>query len=368
MKVLMTADAVGGVWQYSVDLARGLSEQGISTVLAVIGPSPSAVQKKAVSQLSAVTLVNTGLPLDWMANSRASVQQAGEALVELASRHSVDIVHLNSPAFAADVRFRQPVVAVAHSCVATWWDAVKDDALCDTFKWRSDITGRGLAAADVVVAPSESFGRATQDAHGLSAGPVTVHNGRSPLPLQKRAQQDCAFTAGRLWDKGKNVAMLDKAAAELPVPLYAAGPVRGPNGDAIELEHATSIGNLDENEVARWLAARPVFVSAALYEPFGLAALEAAAAGCPLVLSDIPTFRELWDGVAAFVDPGDANAFAERISDIIGDGLARQEMGEAARQRAAQFTVEAMAGKMAIIYQDLVGSAQAPAIKGRVAA
>lgn len=368
MKVLMTADAVGGVWQYSVDLAKGLAEQGVSTILAVTGPAPSAAQKKTVSLLPHVTLVNTGLPLDWMANSQAAVKRAGHALVELADRYSVDLVHLNSPGLAADVRFKQPVVAVAHSCVATWWDAVKEDDLCETFRWRSDVTGRGLAAADIVIAPSAAFGKATQEAHGLKVRPVTVHNGRSPLHLPKLAQHDCAFTAGRLWDKGKNVATLDSATAKLSVPLYAAGPVRGPNGDAIELEHATSVGNLDEKQIGRWLAARPVFVSAALYEPFGLAALEAAAAGCPLVLSDIPTFRELWHGVAAFVDPTDADAFSETISLIIGDDFAREEMGKAARARAAQFTVEAMAGKMAAIYRDLVKGAEVPAIRGRVAA
>ena len=56
------------------------------------------------------------------------------------------------------------------------------------------------------------------------------------------------------------------------------------------------------------MARTAVFVSPALYEPFGLAVLEAAQAGCALVLSDIPTFRELWDGVALFVAPVIARA------------------------------------------------------------
>ncbi len=44
LRVLITADAVGGVWQYSVELAAGLSRLGIETVLAVMGPSPSPAQ------------------------------------------------------------------------------------------------------------------------------------------------------------------------------------------------------------------------------------------------------------------------------------------------------------------------------------
>ena len=72
---------------------------------------------------------------------------------------------------------------------------------------------------------------------------------------------------------------------------------------ASALAHLQPLGELDERTLAGCLSARPVFVSAARYEPFGLAVLEAAQAGCPLVLSDIPTFRELWDGAALFVDP-----------------------------------------------------------------
>ena len=62
-----------------------------------------------------------------------------------------------------------------------------------------------------------------------------------------------------------------------------------------------------------------MFVSSARYEPFGLAVLEAAAAGCALVLSDIPTFRELWDGAATFVACDDDLALAQAIERIVDD-------------------------------------------------
>jgi len=368
VKILMTADAVGGVWQYSTDLARGLSELGVETLLAVAGPSPSPRQAEAASAIDGVTVIDTGLPLDWLANDSASVRNAGYALAKLARRHRVDVVHLNAPALAAGVDFDMPVVAVAHSCVATWWAAVKGEGLSDEFRWRADLTAKGLSAAAVVVAPTDAFAKATQDAYRLRRRPVTVRNGRAPLVLPDGAQQDFAFTAGRLWDKGKNAATLDRAAARLSFPLYAAGPVRGPNGDAVELQHLRALGSLDEQEIGRRLAERPVFVSAALYEPFGLAVLEAAAAGCALVLSDIPTFRELWHGVAAFVDPMDSDGFAKTVALAVEDDFARAQMGRAAQERAAQFTVGAMAGKMAAIYDGLAARAQAARPRNMVAA
>jgi glycosyltransferase involved in cell wall biosynthesis len=359
LRVLVTADAVGGVWQYSIDLARSLSALQIETVLVVLGPSPSPAQLKMADAIKGLILVDTGLPLDWLAETRESVRAAAEAVAALAETHSADIVQLNGAALAAEVKFPVPVVAIAHSCIATWWKATKGTEPDDSYKWRADLTGKGLKAADHVVAPSAAFAAATQLAYALETKPTAVHNGRSPLALPRVAPHDFAFTAGRLWDKGKNVETLDAAAARLAVPLYAAGPDRGPNGDGIDLHHARGLGNLGEKELARWIAPRPVFVSAAVYEPFGLAVLEAAAAGCPLVLSDIPTFRELWEGAAIFVDPMDSEGFARAVTSLIGDELMRDRMGAAARERAKRFTPERMAAQMAELYRRLGGRREA---------
>ena len=143
--------------------------------------------------------------------------------------------------------------------------------------------------------------------------------------------QDFAFTAGRLWDEGKNIATLDRAAACLAVPFQAAGPLVGPNGQRVALAHLHPLGAIDERKLAGCLSARPVFVSAARYEPFGLAVLEAALAGCPLVLADIPTFRELWEEVALFVDPGDVMGFARTVERLVGDVPVRLMRGDLAR-------------------------------------
>ncbi|MGN6778820.1 MAG: glycosyltransferase family 1 protein, partial [Rhizobium sp.] len=44
--VLMTVDAVGGVWRYAMDLAKGLQRFGVNTVFAGLGPSPSSEQEQ----------------------------------------------------------------------------------------------------------------------------------------------------------------------------------------------------------------------------------------------------------------------------------------------------------------------------------
>ena len=70
--VLLTTDAVGGVWTYSLDLARGLAEHGVRTTLAVIGPEPGPAQRAEVSQIG-LTMIQTGFPLDWWGVGEAEI-------------------------------------------------------------------------------------------------------------------------------------------------------------------------------------------------------------------------------------------------------------------------------------------------------
>jgi glycosyltransferase involved in cell wall biosynthesis len=342
----MTVDAVGGVWSYATALAAALVPRGFRTTLAVIGPSPSAAQRDA--QPPGIDLVETGQPLDWLAESEEEVRQSAETVAALASACGADLVQLNSPALAGFVRFAVPVIGLCHSCLATWWDAVRGGSMPSDFAWRTEALRRGYAACDALVAPSAAFAAATARVHALPSAPEVVLNGCAPAPLGTGAA-DRVFTAGRLWDAGKDLATLDRAAPRIALPVEAAGPVRGPHGEQVSLPHLHLLGTLDAAAIRRRLATRPIFVSTARYEPFGLAVLEAAQAGCPLVLTDIPTFRELWDGAAVFAAPGDDVAIAHALNAISRDREQGRWLGVAAARRARRLTADRMADGMAAI-------------------
>src|SRR5438270_9777149 len=347
LRLLLVTDAVGGVWVYSMELARALKAIGIETLLAVMGPSPSASQRE---ETGGFKLIDTGLPLDWLDTNAAELRRAGDALAEIAIRERVDIVQTCSAALLAQTEVEQPCVAVQHSCVASWWRAVRGTALPDQFAWLRELVERGLNRAATVVAPSIAFAAETARIYDLSTPVLFVHNGRSPSGPGQVAQADFVFTVSRLWDEGKNVATLDAAAARVDVPFQAAGPVYGPNGATIYLENVRALGEVGHARLKGLLAARPIFASAALYEPFGLSVLEAAPAGCALVLSDIPTHREIWGGAAIFVGARDDAAFACAIQDLLDNPDERHELGQLARARAQLYTPERMARGMADIY------------------
>src|SRR3546814_20423593 len=76
MRVLMTTDAVGGVWTYSLALARGLCSEGWSVTLVVLGPSPDVAPRQDVAEIDGCTLLLTDLPLDWKTNDVEAVEQS----------------------------------------------------------------------------------------------------------------------------------------------------------------------------------------------------------------------------------------------------------------------------------------------------
>jgi glycogen synthase len=354
-RVLMTADAIGGVWTYAMDLAAGLSAAGVEVTLAVLGPPAAADQRRDADAIDNLTLVETGLQPEWLAASPQELARSRAGLAALAAEVEPQLLHLNSPALAG-AGFAAPVLGACHSCVATWWSAARDAKMPEDFGWRAAELGKGMAACDALMAPSHAFAEATARTYGVEA-PQVVHNGRPLTPPTAVTRERRVFVAGRLWDDGKNIGVLDRAAALLDAPILAAGPLEGPNGEQRSLRHARHLGRLSNRTVVDQLARSAVFASAAIYEPFGLSVLEAAQARCPLVLSNIPTFRELWDGAAVFVDPQDERAWAAALGRLLDDRQEARRLGAAARVRAERYTAAAMTEGVLALYRDLAPTA-----------
>jgi glycosyltransferase involved in cell wall biosynthesis len=191
-------------------------------------------------------------------------------------------------------------------------------------------------------------------AHHLPTDRVAVVRNTLAVPRANSAQpvpgKPFVFAAARWWDAAKNFAALDAAAALAPWRVVAAGPVVGPDGSRVEARHVHALGPCDRSTVAALMARAGIFASPSLYEPFGLATLEAAQAGCALVLSDIPTYRELWDGAAAFASPRDPRAFGLELARVAAHEPLRGELAARATRRARRFDIGRQAEAMLAVY------------------
>ena len=346
-RLLMSIDAVGGVWRYGLDLAAALQPLGIDTVLLGFGPPPSAAQEEDARRVA--RLIWSEAPLDWLVEDAAALAPVHGVIERATVEHDIDLVQLNLPSQAAGLVLDLPLVVVSHSCVVSWFRAVRGTDLPAGWEWQERLNREGFAAADIVVAPSASHAELLGACYGALDEISVVPNATSFHPTSV-AKHPFVFAAGRWWDDGKNGATLDAAAALTDWPVRLAGAIEGPNGQAFTPNHAEWLGELPNRQVRNLAGMAGIFVSPSVYEPFGLSALEAAAGGAAMVLADIPTYRELWDGAACLVPPRDATGLAIAINRLAADAGQRAELGAAARQRAAAFTPALQAARMHRLY------------------
>jgi glycosyltransferase involved in cell wall biosynthesis len=354
LRLLMTTDAVGGVWTFSTGLANELALRGARILLVTMGPQPRAEQLSAIRSPS-IELVVTDYALEWMDPEGRDAESAGEGLLRLAERFDPDLVHVNGFREAA-LPFDAPVLLTAHSCVWTWWKACRGGRP-DEPRWSTYFTNAaaGLEAARLWIAPTHAFRAAIQEAYSPRSSRRVIRNGTT-LSRGSAEKQPFILSAGRLWDEAKNTALLDAIAPSLPWPVKLAGadPRTGAEASACEI-----LGPLAHEGLRALMEEAAVYAAPALYEPFGLSVLEAAASGCALVLADIATFRELWDGVALFCDPRDPEAFGSALRDLCADERRLRSLGAAARRRASHYTLTATAAAYLDAYESLLpGSAR----------
>jgi glycogen(starch) synthase len=354
MKVLMTTDTVGGVWTYSMELARVLRPAGIEILLATMGPPMCGAQAREAAALSNVTLATSTWKLEWMNDPWEDIAKASRWLLDLERAHRPDVIHLNGYAHGA-LPWNAPVVVVAHSCVLSWWAAVNGEPAPPEWDRYADTVKRGIASANLLIAPTKEMLAAVSKFYGPLPASRVVYNARDPHLFTPRAKRHVIFAAGRLWDQAKNLALLEHVAPDLPWPVQIAGDDRAPDGGARARTTATRLlGKLTAKGMAQRLASAAIYCLPARYEPFGLSALEAALSGCALVLGDIPTLREVWDDSAIFVPPDDPGALKTALLELIGNPARRADFARRARHRACAYTPDRMVGAYLSIYRHLV--------------
>jgi glycogen synthase len=357
-RVLMTADGVGGVWQYATDLAAELERRGVEVLIAVMGPPLTGDQRDEALRRG-LRVVDKAYRLEWMEDPWEDVAEAGEWLLDAARSFLPDVVHLNGYCHAV-LPWRAPVIVAGHSCVRSWWRAVHRTPAPASWERYSREVARGLKAASTVITPTAAMLHALRQEYGPLRNARVIPNARAAvLPARPDFDAKCAliFTAGRLWDEAKNIAAVQAVAPSLSWPVYVAGDTTAP-GRASEQPGASvrSLGRLPAEAIRWWYGRAAIYALPARYEPFGLSVLEAASAGCALVLGDIDSLRENWDGAAVFVDPEDRRALAAALGGLIAEPARRRRLARRAMDRAARFTT----ARMAAAYADVYAAAMRP--------
>lgn len=352
MRILLTADTVGGVWDYACTLARALDADGHHVLLAVIGD----LGDRQSNLPQGVEVASRLYRLEWMPGAGEDVEACNRWIGELARLWQADVVHLNQFACALE-RFHVPTLVVGHSDVLSWFSETTGAAAPPDWDGYAGRVRRALRLATAVVTPTKYQSRLLDRHCGRGADRV-IHNGAAPPATVDQVRRRLVVCAARAWDAAKGAKVLDDAVGmlgEYAPPVHLLGELTSPEGERLRPRNLVTHGAVQRAEVDRWLGSASIYVSPSLYEPFGLAPLESALHGCALVLSDIGAFRELWEGCAEFFPSGDAPALAARLEPLAGDPQRVARLAAAARKRALRrYTADRMCRDYLSLYADLV--------------
>lgn len=361
MHILMTADTVGGVWTYTRELVTGLAHRGHSITLVSFGKLPSKGQTRWMDGLNSVQFRPTEYRLEWMQDSERDIEASRFFLAELIAEIKPDLLHFNQYAYGS-LLTDAPRVVVAHSDVVSWWTAVHgEEPREDTWiRWYGPTVMEGLKRASAVVAPSETMLRAIQRHYLQPRVARVIHNGRDPRLFDPhREKENVVLSVGRIWDQAKQVSLLLQQEQSLPVWMVGSqehpeglpgGFVENNKGSAIQF-----LGAKSEDELIDLYARAGVYAATARYEPFGLAAVEAAFSGCALILNDIDSLRELWGDAGYYFCRNSSQSLAKAIRELGCNSELRREYAQRAYQHAMKhFQAERMVEEYEALCRNLV--------------
>ncbi len=361
MHVLLTTDAVGGVWTFTEELSAGLLRRGHQVTLVSMGRALDAGQRASVAALRSPLFqcVETEYRLEWMEDASRDVERAADFLRDLAERLQADVLHTNQFAFGT-LSDTLPVLLTGHSCVLSWWEAVHSERIPDTGRMRAytAMVRAGLLTATELAAPTAWMARELRQQYGLDRRIEVIPNGRSPeLFLPGRAKQMQAITAGRAWDPGKYMILLEEIDVDLPLLVAGDPTAPGENGPGPghSLRGVHYLGKQEPEALRELYSRTALYIATSCYEPFGLAPLEAALSGCALVLSGIPTLREVWDDAAVYFTPRDGHSLEEVVRHLAAHPEEAAALGARALERARRlYSADAMVSRHEALYQGLM--------------
>jgi glycosyltransferase involved in cell wall biosynthesis len=359
MKVLhMTkVKGIGGAEQHLLTLLPALRERGIDAELLSLdaGGDSDRLHRRLEAQGVPVHRVNCGFDISpRLAASVSSVVRSERP--DLLHTH---MVHADIYGSVAARMFGIPLVSTRHN---------DDRYLLGPFKY----VDRAFSAnAGAIIAISD----AVREFHVRAGLPerklVTIRYGLDVLPSapSELTPEDAGISPGaplvlaigRLIEQKDHATLLRSFArvhAAMPdarLAILGWGTLEASTKDlARQLGLHDAVLIPGRVEPSAWLARADIFAHTSLWEGFGIVLLEAMLSGLPVVATRVSAIPEIVaDGMTgALVAPGDDEAVAAALIELLGDPERRRVLGEAGRERVRNdFSVARMTDRTIAVYE-----------------
>lgn len=330
----------GGVQGQILGLARAIRARGES--VRVLGPCDGPPPEPFVTPLGNCVPTGANGSIVPLAPDPAAQLRTIRALRD----EAFDVLHLHEP-MAPGPTMTSILVRPA-PLVGTFHRAGHSLAY-DFFR---PLTSRGANRINIRFAVSDDAEALAIDALGGSYerafNAVEVSRFRAGTPTQTSGPT-IFFIARHEERKGLAVLLDAFAMLELDVRLWIGGV--GPETKALQEQHAADqriswLGEIDEPEKISRMLGADVFCAPSLHgESFGIVLLEAMAAETAVVASNIPGYAKVTrDGKdGAMVQPGDADALARTLREVLADPHWRRALIASGSERVAEFSMRRLA-------------------------
>jgi glycosyltransferase involved in cell wall biosynthesis len=209
-------------------------------------------------------------------------------------------------------------------------------------------------AADPVFHPRTEWGRGLVERLELEPGRFIVY--AAGLDPHKDVET-LLLAHGRLCRRGGEAPILVLAGdLDEPGNTTTAEGIRRLIGELGTGSNVVLPGFVPDEELADLYSASGVVAIPSLAEGFGLPAVEAAACGSALVLSELPVHRETLDGAALFFKPRDVEALEDRLAAVLGSEEVRRRLAADALERARKLTWKASAQRLRTLVTEMASA------------
>lgn len=359
MRILLTTDTVGGVWTFTAELAEQLLLRGDAIALVSFGREASEAQRRWASGIKRnyggrFVYRESDAPLEWMQNNRAAFAEGTAAIMKMVSDFRPELLHASQFCWGM-LPLDIPKLITAHSDVMSWASACRPDVLNGS-PWLErycTLVQHGIDGADAVVAPTAWMRDALSSNFEVASLFTVIYNGRDIRQADRAGTRKLqAVSAGRLWDEAKGLATLLEVNAAMPIAIAGEDHFRDAASAATGKQRVSALGMLDEEELLKLFRESAVYVAPSIYEPFGLAPLEAAQCGCALVARDLPSLREVWGDAALYFHT--TRELEQLLVRLASDADFLRQVQQRCRARALRFTARRMAEEYRSLYQSLL--------------
>lgn len=333
----------GGVQQTTIELAAELRRAGDEVIL--VGAGAYAANAPGHDDAT----VMAGRPFRIRANdsivpltlSPLSWRRVGQAL------DAADVIHVHEPLVPllgwAALALDEPMLATFHAASPRWVAALYQ---------RAPLVDRRFRRLKMTAVSETAAGAIPADWGPVTIVPNAVDTESYALPVGRVDRRVC-FVGRDDPRKGLDVLLAAWPLVRERVPdaeLKVVGATR-----SLSLPGVEFLGRVSGGEKKRMLASSLVFVAPNTgAESFGIVIVEALAAGCAVICSDLLAFREVLGDAGRLVPAGDAAGLAEGVVSLLSDPTGSRALGSRATARAKDFDWSVVGAAYRRLYAELV--------------